>query len=407
MDFEKYREQINVWYDMVFNKTIFSSSFGSDESWNKVKSSVDRVIIKAENETMTMVGIKFVLKDAKQIFIIYSAVKRLGKVEIEKNYEDKIARLLKAVVNLEIRCLELFLLRLPFGDRLDLSQLFTNQKYVNAILEMPVDNILEMYFEDKKVVELPYIQEPKVYITETGKSYHIADCPYCKNADDLYEIKQGIAINYGLKPCRCIERKYELIYEREKNDNEYMTAYIDESNRNNPWIDEQQVQGSYSYYICKGNQSSEVALEDVYIMDKGLGVSDGNKGITYVTCEAIANVLFKLKYRFDFNKKVKIYIDNLPVAQSWKKDSFNKKMADEFESVEVIYIPRKKNKLADALGRQVSIIDVPTPVYRTIVKKCEMFDEIMKAAFGRVIGGNVMESELENPLDNVVSFRNK
>lgn len=388
MELERFKNKIYEWYVVAFEKVSAQSNLANSKALKKFVSNIDRLLVKFENDYLTMADTKIALAQAKKLFNIYISVKRTGVCKVDKKYEEKLDKLLFKVCEFEAKRLELFLLRIPFGYKLNLEPVINNPQYMKMIFANPVDIILEKYFKDEKLFEVYGPYEEVVCITETGKNFHREDCPYCNNSDMLYEIKQSVAINYGLEPCTCILKRRNHIDDMEKNDPNCMTVYVDESNRLNPWSYEGKngicTQGSYSYYICKGNQSNESRLEDIYIVDKGTGSTDGSKGTTYITNEAIAFVLFKLKYKFSFDRNVKIYTDNQSVAESWRKDGYCEELSKLFQSVEILYVPRNHNKLADAIGREVSVLDVPTDVYNEILYKCMKYDEISKLATGLV-----------------------
>ena len=159
-----------------------------------------------------------------------------------------------------------------------------------------------------------------------------------------------------------------------------MTAFIDESIHPVAWNEEGQKgkEGSFSYIICRGLINSEDDIREGLVISKGVDFIGENRQLNKITEAAVGKVLLSLLYDFEFDGNVQIYTDNKPVTNSWKNGALNSKLAKEFLSVEVDFVPREMNKKADKLGRSRMLLDMPVSTYNETVKKCARVKELEK-----------------------------
>jgi hypothetical protein len=86
--------------------------------------------------------------------------------------------------------------------------------------------------------------------------------------------------------------------------------------------------------------------------------------------------MFSVFYDFGFTGHLQIFTDNMTAMENWTKNGKNSKLALNFESVTVSFIPREKNTMADKLGRTRMIINIPTAEYLGIVAKCNSYEQL-------------------------------
>jgi hypothetical protein len=178
-----------------------------------------------------------------------------------------------------------------------------------------------------------------------------------------------------LGPCKCISAKNE-----EKIDYNHVTAFIDESIHPTRWNESGTTgkSGSFSYIVSWGKITSEKDIREETIIAKGIEYMRETEHIERVTEAAIGKVMIALAYDYDFSGTLQIFTDNKSAVQQWTSVGKNKKLARQFESVSVNFVPREKNVIADQIGRSKMCLCIPKEVYDTIVQKCEIYDHLQE-----------------------------
>ena len=206
-----------------------------------------------------------------------------------------------------------------------------------------------------------------VYITSYGNKYHRLGCRYCKGKE-LKEIYFEAAVSDGYSKCSCIASStnlkplQEAPFNAEKTN--YMTAFIDESLRDNPWYKYdnslEQKQLSYSYIICQGYLRSENEISTENILYRKAVLSDYRTiKIERGAFEAISKVMMILAFDMGFHSNVVIYTDSENAAKQWQAIPANKGLSRLFSNVQVVQISRQRNLKADAAGRERALLNVP------------------------------------------------
>ena len=274
------------------------------------------------------------------------------------------------------------------GDKIDLEQLFAEEKCIRNLICKPIDTVVNELFSNKKYTVVGE-DHGAVYMTASGAKYHIKNCPYCKGKTlmkaTLFKVE-----NIGLKPCKCIEKEMAVIggggtddametiivVKRPIRQKKYVTAFVDESIRTNPWreLDESipEKQGLYSYIICGGMLTEESQITDNNTLYTGVQTSTKVHSTGNVAIQAILAVLFKLASN-GYQDNVLIYTDNTEAKNCWHKSVASKNLARLFESVIVSYIPRQANKKADKLGREREVMDIPAETLGRVWERCRSY----------------------------------
>ena len=85
-----------------------------------------------------------------------------------------------------------------------------------------------------------------------------------------------------------------------------------------------------------------------------------------------------LAYDYEYIGQVRIFTDNKPASDHWSEVAKNSKLARQFLSVKVNFIPREKNRKADQLGRTRMLLDMPISAYNEAVKNKTRVKELEK-----------------------------
>lgn len=171
---------------------------------------------------------------------------------------------------------------------------------------------------------------------------------------------------------KCFEPRYEpqSVNSEAEETSLVVTAFVDESIHPVAWDEygNKGKAGSYSYIVCWGDLSDETEITDKNILTKGVDYAREIIHIDRITETAIGKILLTLAYDFEYSGQVHIYTDNLCAANQWVSVAKNSRLSKLFKSVEVRYIPREKNKIADRLGRTRMLLDMPINAYEEIIK---------------------------------------
>lgn len=247
-----------------------------------------------------------------------------------------------------------------------------------------------------------------VYVTPSGSKYHKADCPYCKGRE-LKELYFETAVSSGYSACNCIvpSSKLQTVLKapsNAKNHTLYMTAFIDESVRDNPWykydasLEEKQL--SYSYIICRGHLQSEKEISAENILYRRAALSDSKtKKVEHGAFDAISRVLMILAFNMDYHSNVIIYTDNDTAAKQWKTSPANRGLSKSFSNIQVVKISRQRNHRADAAGRERAFLDVPRA---TMLEVDRMISEGKRAVAEMEIVHRYFK-EPENDIPNLIN----
>lgn len=285
------------------------------------------------------------------------------------------------------------------GEKIDLEQLLAEDKHIRILICKPIDTAVDEIFSNKKYTVVGE-DNAAVYMTASGAKYHRKDCPYCKGKNLMKTTLLKVE-NVGLQPCKCIKKESVVaenittenvplgimteetktedpaqisIIKRPVGQKKYVTAFVDESIRINPWrtMDESipEKQGFYSYIICDGMLTGELLITENNTLYTGVKEVTEVRGTGDVAIEAILAVLFQLAAT-GYRDNVLIYTDNMGAKDCWYKSSASKHLSKLFSSVMVCYIPREANRKADKLGRERAIMDLPAETMTRILGRCK------------------------------------
>lgn len=175
-------------------------------------------------------------------------------------------------------------------------------------------------------------------------------------------------------PCKCVDSTH-LQGEPEHT---FVTAFIDETIHPVNWDEKgnKGKAGSFSYILCWGKVTYESQITDQRLITQSVDYTGEHEHIERITETAIGKVMLSLIYDYNFSGKVRIFSDNQSAVNHWSEVALNSKLAKSFEKVEVIFIPREKNKRADQLGRTRMLLDMPINAYNEMVRKCARLNEL-------------------------------
>ncbi len=304
---------------------------------------------------------------SKGIIAQFGAMKARNPNLIPKSLEQSVEQLIGAVCEYEAEQLALYRMQEPGGERIDLGEVFREPKTCKRLsTELALDILKEGMQEQTDLAG----SDRELFISNTGKKYHLKDCPYCKGR--LMRVASPKMIELQkLSPCKCV------LSSKEDKESKNITVFIDESLRPAFWKEKGDTAkiGSFSYIICRGKLSSEEQITEKRILRRAVEFVDEKVHIEKITELAIGRALFILAYNLDFSGRVHIFVDNKSISKRWNSGACNAKLEALFESVDVCFIPREQNKRADKLGRERVPLDMPVEVYNDIVK---MRDRVKK-----------------------------
>ena len=307
---------------------------------------------------------------AKGIFLHFSSIKGRHPSCITDSIEKSMDELLHSVCRHEANMIDTLKQQEPNGNRIDIKRIFEQKKYFKKLGNETARNVVASAISDNNIFWSAF---PPLYITETGKKFHVGDCPYCKGRK-LIPASSKLIEDNGATPCKCMESLY-LAGEK---DHTCVTAFIDERIYPVHWDEKGHKgnTGSYSYIICWGRIADETQITEERMITQGVEYAREQEHIERITETAIGKVMIALIYDYEFSGKLRIFSDNQTAVNHWAEIAKNSKLAQHFEDVEVVCIPREKNTRADILGRSRMLLDMPISAYTETVRKCDRLKEL-------------------------------
>ncbi len=323
-----------------------------------------------EEGLVSIVDIRKNLTKAKSHFIQLSTIRGRHPEYFSDAIDKQIDEMLTGICKQEAEMISGLRMQETGGERIDIREVFSKKKNLSQLgsqfaRDIIVSEISEEKFRSRHI--------STYFITDTGKKYHREDCPFCKGRH-LSEVTKSMVESQKLTPCKCLSPSEDSY------DPSYMTAFIDESIHPVAWDENghKGKEGSYSYIICRGLIHDENEIRDGRVLAKGVDFIGETRRVHRVTEAAVGKVLISLLYDHGFDGNVQIFTDNQSVASSWKSVATNSRLAKEFKSVRVSYIPRGMNKKADRLGRSRVLLDIPEKTYRELVRRGDRIKELEK-----------------------------
>ncbi|QFJ53397.1 hypothetical protein [Pseudobutyrivibrio xylanivorans] len=323
---------------------------------------IDSEIYYLEDANLLQSELNKYMCKSKNDFMLYNAIKKRHPDLIKPNLARRIDRLVHAIAKQEAIILQKFRIQEPSGNRIDLEDLLAGTNSYKKILTCNIVQVVKELLYDSTSTAVGNIQN-ELYITETGKKYHIKDCPYCKGKQLIIAPMKMIK-NLNLDPCKCVNDRAE----RTKKEDSYRTIFIDESIHNVSW-DLAGYGGrfsSFSYIVCRGNLANESEITEENTLAIDVEYTQERYRTDSIAKNAIGATMILLAFEYNFKGNVKIFTDNLGAMKSWHIGTKNEKLAQMFESVTVQFVPRTENKKADQLGRTQMCLKLPMPIYKQI-----------------------------------------
>lgn len=309
------------------------------------------------------------VRKAKVIYIQFLSIKGRNPGVISNSLNNTMRRIIRSVCRHEANMISLIRTQETGGERIDIEEILCSKEGMSKLGNQLAKEVIKDAINDCK--KLSPMQQSLIsheyYITETGRKYHLKNCPYCKGKA-LVGTSNKMIKYQKLEPCVCVLKNKDI--------GNYITVYVDESIHVSKW-NKNGVRGkvgSFSYIICEGDISCESDITNEIILAQGVDYAVESVHTERITETAIGKVMTILAYDFEFTGVVTIYSDNQSAVDRWKDSHKNSKLANNFSMVKVIHIPREKNKKADALCRNRMFLNVPMDVYNEIVNKCDVYD---------------------------------
>ena len=326
----------------------------------------------ADTNILSSAEVQKQLVKAKEIYVQFFKAKGRNPECIMSYVSDKMDRLIHAVARHEAAMLENIRKQESSGENIDLEKIFEQKKNLKRLGNTSIRNVIKEAMKD--YVSSQDNKGEIYYITETGKKYHVDNCPYCRGRKINMATKAEIE-NQKLVACKCIDLKATA----SRKDENTVTVFVDESIRTIKWPEESKV-GSFSYIICEGGLSNENEIDTAQVIAQGVDYTPENSCTDRITETAVGKVMMTLAYDFNFKGNVQIYTDNLVAKKKWTTIPRNSRLSKLFESVKVTYIPREKNTRADKLVKSYTYLGMPTHTYNEITAKLRAYDRIQAQA---------------------------
>jgi len=295
----------------------------------------------------------------KNYFSQYLSVKAGFPERVSESLDLLINRLIRLICIREAEIVEQIREERQDEIPIDLKRVFANENNLTGLRTKSIRRVIKDAIKVKTIYEE---NVPRYYMTPQGKCYHLQGCSYCRGKE---LIRTSIRKIYDLKllPCRCVSPNVI------KSDS--VTAFVDESICPVAWdyMGKEGYNGSYCYIICRGNLSEETEINKGNTILKRVELSTENRNVISITVLAIKKVLLLLSYDYGFAGNVQIYTDNKIAVTAWKNSPVRLRYEGLFNTVKVDFIPREFNNQADRLSRERVILDVPTRVYKGMVRK--------------------------------------
>ena len=334
------------------------------------------------------------IRRSKSNYKRYCAVIK-GDEEFEnKALSEIMPRLAAEIASVEARIMHNYRVSHPYSaDKCIGNYLSTRNEIMDYMRETPRTYFNKKFKEQRKPdkQELEFIIDDRpVFVTRTGKCFHKLSCFQSRTPGRRITTIDD-AVKSGYKPCSCIKEEIisglvsgSILQRKDTGDNEKkgkmkvtdntiseVTAFIDESCRINPWKAYEgnlpKEQTSISYIICQGRFDSESGITEENTMEKNACLARWGNNTTSAAVEAIYTVLETLAVKYSFQGAVRIFTDNIGAVKTWRKNDISKGLVSLFRDVRVIYVSRKKNKIADSIGRNRIFADIS----RDTMKKIE------------------------------------
>lgn len=317
---------------------------------------------------------------SKTIYGRFCRFKRHYGIFTTAQLDDKMEALIEAVSFQEAKTIQQIRHSVQWSGTISLLRFFSTTKRVRSVCSLELHRMIRDFFiqtssdpstpKNKRVDEDGcYRTDRSVFVTHTGKHYHRSDCPYCRG-NTMLESSYYLAAKNGYSPCSCIKQLEKLTYrtvlsiqEQKLIKDAVVTAFVDESYRNTPWLKFDDTQNpnqmSYSYIVCKGWLNHEREITQEKTVFTGTGLADDNaRHMEEGTSYAIMHVLMRLAFEKNFHGSVIIYTDNSAAVTRWENSPINKGLSKQFDSIRVSLIKRDENKAADAIGRKRVFLNI-------------------------------------------------
>lgn len=335
-----------------------------------INNNIEALLTKLSSDEKAIDELEKLLIHAKGMYFQFAAVDASNPSCITVDLRIKMDCLIAIVCKHEAEMIKRIRINQVRGCSIDIEGIFAQKKYANCLGKSLASTIVLQAMKEG-VNCMGYV--PTFYITHTGAKFHREDCPYCKGRNLLATTFSTIK-EQNLKPCKCLT-EFGITDEADCN---HVTAFVDESLRTILCgeMDNNDKAASYSYIICYGQLTNESQINSSLVMSQGVEFSNENIHTERITESAIGKVLISLAYDYEFSGQVHIYTDNQAAVEHWTDIALNRKLVQHFESVDVSYISREENTMADQLGRTRILLNMSADSYNKLIDKCERVNEL-------------------------------
>ncbi len=332
---------------------------------------IDRALAVSESVYFTELEKQNILRKCKKAYHSYCSFMKGNPDAGTSQLEDRKNALIRLIISIEIQCINRYGRNLGEEEYLDLEEIFSKHKYISVLMQEPISVVLDKAAADNSIRA---IKKYKTYfMTRMGAKYHDKDCPCCQGKILCAWSEYDLLVE-GIKPCRCISKaKKQATYIGLKKELEasYITAFVDESRRANPahQIDERldESHNIISLIMCRGKLRREADICPENTIGQYSYITESTQKLEKTTFEAIGAVMLKAGI-MGLDKKLIIYSDNQGACSKWRTCKPLDLLSRGFPSVNVHFIKRGKNTMADGLIRQNEILQLPIDQMNDIIR---------------------------------------
>ncbi len=321
---------------------------------------IDRVLLTCRYSILDMEKRKAILfgKNVYREYCGFISANPAGKTA---QIENRILEMLEEIAAFEEQEVQLYKETLGDGFELHLEIILNKSMYSKELTLISITDVIRHALRNKQIYAIK--EYALYYITPRGTRYHKEDCPYCKNKD-LIVVDIADQDGEKKKPCICVRGRSTPDKKTgpQKKIKEFMTAFLDESRRDDPWkqINPTRLnkQNIMSYVMCKGylEDENEIKADNIIEEDVYLSPSKSNN-MNLAIHETFARIMIKAAQNPDVHYIV-IYSDNQSACECWQDNTSLRRLAELFKTVSIEFIPRERNRYADRLGRTKEVIVV-------------------------------------------------
>ena len=170
---------------------------------------IDRILFHLKSEKTLLSECEKLIAKGKVVYQQYVEYSRSNPGMFTQAFLDSIDHLLEQMAKTEAKFVFNYRMMQPGGNRIDLEALMKDEMMVKQLLQQRIVVLLEKALSDTDFTMVSQ-GDQNIYITASGRKYHVEDCVFCKGRKLIPVSIQKIK-NLGLKPCKCMENADKVL----------------------------------------------------------------------------------------------------------------------------------------------------------------------------------------------------